>query len=323
VAPPGAPGAPLNADGSANTNAPKEQADLDAKSQQNALQGQQQIGKPSSMPALPTKPSREGEITPPGGSTSGSSNAASEAARALAIHRHSKGKTPSQVVDTQKDAVPDVRELAGSEIRAYRNWLGKGAHNRSFEFTSTEMLVRIMAPDLEFDNATFKHAADANAHAIRHDVHALMSESFPPEAIEWVKHTDWTGPQKLNPDHIDMHDKNSWAAWHDHAKVEKIAKKLRNGKKSKPGIYIKVKGKNRFICVDGHHHLLGSLKAGVIPVGYVGEIDPQYLTPALETHTEQFPKNDKSAAVNYIRNSPSVPDFVKALFEGEADESVR
>ena len=300
VAPPGAPGAPLNEDGSANTNAPHEQAQLAQQAsapknqadKDSALEGQTTIqpnaknnpnrgSAPGVLPALPTKPSRQGEITPPGGS-----NAASEAARALANHRHAKAGTA-----VQKDARAE-HEIAMSEVRAYRNWLSKGTHSRDFEFESDPMLVRVLDPSLDFTNAVFKHAADAPAHAVRHDVHAMMSESFPPEAIDWVKHADWSGPEKVPAEKIDLHDQNSWAAQHDPDKVKSIAKRLRKGKSTKPMVVIKVKGKNRFITVDGHHHLLGSIKAGVIPTAYVGEIDPQYLTAALETHTHQFPKND-------------------------------
>jgi hypothetical protein len=301
VAPPGAPGAPLNADGSANVNAADEQSDqaakdakkmpppqLNAQNQQpNAKDNPAHGNAPGVVPALSTKPSREGEVTPPGGSTSGSSNAASEAARALANHRHSKNKSGE----------PDARaehEIAMSEVRAYRSFISKGVRSRPFEFESDPMLVRVLDPELSFEHAIFKHKADASSHAVRHDVHSLMSESFPDNAISWVKHTDWSGPQKLDPDKIDLADQNSWAAEHDPVKVDKIARKMRKGKSTKPMIVIKVKGKNRFICVDGHHHLLGSIKAGMMPEGYVGEIDPQYLTAALETHSSQFPKNDKA-----------------------------
>ena len=211
---------------------------------------------------------------------------ATTAARALANHRHAQAGTA-----VAKDARAE-REIAESELRAYKNWIGKGAHSRDFEFESEQMLVRVLDPSCNFENAVFKHAADANSHAVRHDVHALMSKSFPGHAIDWVKHADWSGPQQIPAEHIDLSDKNSWAAWHDPDKVDKIAKKLRKGKPTKPMITIKVKGKNRFIVVDGHHHLLGSIKAGVIPTGYVGEIDPQYLTAALETHSSQIPKND-------------------------------
>jgi hypothetical protein len=306
VAPPGAPGAPLNADGTANTNMQDEQSTQDAKDakkqQDVAIQGQQQLqpnaagnpahgNAPGVVPALSTKPSRQGEVTPPGGSTSGSSNAASEAARALANHRHAKNNT--QAVDSQKDVRAET-EIAQSEIRAYKNWIGKNATpSRQFEFESDQMLVRVLDPAVDFEHALFKQKADAPSHATRHDVHSLMQESFPDQAISWVKHTDWSGPQQVNADDIDMSDDNSWAAEHDPAKVDRIAKKMSKGKSVKPMVIIKVRGKNRFITVDGHHHLLGSIKAGVIPEAYVGEIDPQYLQAAMETHTHQFPKPDK------------------------------
>lgn len=244
------------------------------------------------IPALPSKPARKGEITPV-------DSPATQAARALAQHRHAQNKKNSkQVVDTAKSAdiltVPDVRELAQSEIRQYRKWARTHEDPaRPFEFISDEMLLKSLVVDEDFPHAIFKHAADAPSHAVRHDVYAEMSESFPPEAIDWVKHTDWTGPQHVDASKVDLSDKNSWAAWHDPEKVAKVAKKLSKGKSAKPIIMVKVKGKPRLIVVDGHHHLLGSIKAGVVPTAYVGEIDPQYLQAALETHTKQFPKNDK------------------------------
>jgi hypothetical protein len=300
VPPPGNPGAPLNADGSGNQNAVKEQADHQqayANSEPNSAANQAHGNAPGVLGAVSSKPARKNEITPPGGSQSGPSNLASEAARALANHRHAKTGTAAD-----KDATPDVRELAGSEIRAYRKW-ARTEHSRPFEFVSPEMLVKVMAPAESFEDATFKQAADAPSHAARHDVHAEMSESFPPEAIDWVKHADWAGPKHVSADQIDMSDQNSWAAHHDPQKVAKIANKLRKGKKAKPVILVRVKGKQRYIAVDGHHHLLGSIKAGVIPTAYVGEIDPQYLAEAMETHTKQYPKNDKAG----------VPDQQRAL----------
>jgi hypothetical protein len=292
VAPPGAPGAPLNQDGTANTNAADEKSTQDAKdaakqpgaqawanSQPNAAANQAHGNAPGVTPALSTKPSRQGEITTP------EESPATVAARALANHRHAQNK----------DVTPDVSELAGSEVRAYKKW-ARTEHSRPFEFTSEEMLCRALAPEENFNNATFKHAADAPHHAVRHAVHAEMSESFPGHAIEWVKHTDWSGPKHVPAEQIDMADQDSWSASHDPQKVAKIANKLRKGKKPKPMILVKVKGKNRMIAVDGHHHLLAAIKAGVVPTAYVGEIENEHLGAALETHTHQFPKNDKVAS---------------------------
>jgi hypothetical protein len=279
VPPPGAPGAPLNSDGTANTHAADEKSDQDVKdaAKQPPPQAPQAGAAPGSVPALPTKPARKGELTPPGGEES----PATLAARALANHRH--GNKGAEI------------GLAQAELNCYRRWISKNAlPSREFEFDSDEVLVKMLCePGELMPFSAFKHANDAPAHAVRHDVHALMSQSFPAAALDWVKNADWKGPVTVQPSTIDMDDEHSWAAWHDPLKVAKVAKKIENGKHVKPAILIKVKGKHRLITVDGHHHVLGAIKANADPAAYVGTIDPADLDAATETHTYQFPKHDK------------------------------
>jgi hypothetical protein len=90
-----------------------------------------------------------------------------------------------------------------------------------------------------------------------------------------VLEADWSGPQRVPVDHIDLAHKDSWAAATD-GRVPGFVRKLRGkhakGKQLKPAVYVRTPNSTHDVVVDGHHRTLAYLEAGQSPYAYVGRV---------------------------------------------------
>ncbi len=103
------------------------------------------------------------------------------------------------------------------------------------------------------------------------EVHGVMSENFPDDAIDWVKEVKWT--MEIVPLHdIDFDNEGSWAAHHQPERVQHFTDKLRSGKRLKPLILVRVPGKHRLRVVDGHHRALAYRQLGKPAQAFVGAV---------------------------------------------------
>ena len=132
---------------------------------------------------------------------------------------------------------------------------------------------------------------DANPVEWRH-VYAVMESQFPDSALEWVKHSTWTGPVHVPWSRVDDDDIGSWAACHQEKAVDRFAREIaRGGKHTEPSILIHQANHSdgREKIVDGHHRALARhFKLGKPVLAYVGTVPPRWMQQALETHSSQF-----------------------------------
>jgi hypothetical protein len=108
-------------------------------------------------------------------------------------------------------------------------------------------------------------------------VYAQLARSFPAADIGWVKSAEWTGPERVPLDHIDMADKAHWTASHQPSKVARLAARIRGrhalGKGMRPVVLVQAPGAPKLVIADGHHRVLAYQQASQAPWAYVGKVD--------------------------------------------------
>lgn len=100
------------------------------------------------------------------------------------------------------------------------------------------------------------------------------AEDYPPAAMAWMHHASWSGPAAVPLDHIDPTPK--WMQGADPDKVQVFVKKLQDGKKLKPVIFVKTPGGTKLQLVDGHHRYLASATLGKPLRGFIGTVTEEH-----------------------------------------------
>lgn len=140
--------------------------------------------------------------------------------------------------------------------------------------------LRSSEPQTAWDDARWDAEGD--------DVHSLMSEDYPPEAINWVKKQKWRGPTRISASQVDYSNKKNWHASKksEYPRVSGFADDIEAGNAVKPIILIQPP-KGKAIIVDGHHRALAYRQAGRNKViAYVAKVSEQN-GPWDETHAMQ------------------------------------
>jgi 8-oxo-dGTP pyrophosphatase MutT (NUDIX family) len=136
-----------------------------------------------------------------------------------------------------------------------------------------------------------QHVTDANPVEWRH-VYAQLEGNFPDSALEWVKHSTWTGPVNVPWSRIDDDDIDSWAASHQPEAVQRFAKDIaRGGAHTNPSILFHQANHpdGREIIADGHHRAMARhFKLGKPVLAYVATVPARWMQQALETHSSQL-----------------------------------
>ena len=159
------------------------------------------------------------------------------------------------------------------------NSVGKGAGNAAAEF--------------------LKDAPEAKASVVRKQ----MLENFPPSALAWVKRIRWVGPVDVPVKLMDTAGKDKWAASHETAHVNEIARDLKAGKPVNAVIGVLREGHNHVRLIDGRHRTLAHEKLRQPVRCFVGYLDDANETAAYDTYHQQFhsgddPKNKSFTAGN-------------------------
>lgn len=144
--------------------------------------------------------------------------------------------------------------------------------------------------DLPGASKAAQHVTDANPVEWRH-VYALMESNFPDSALEWVKHSTWTGPVNVPWSRVDDDDLDSWAAAGQPGAVQRFAKEIaRGGQHTEPSILAHQANHpdGREIIIDGHHRAMARhFKLGKPVLAYVGTVPQRWMAQALQTHSSQ------------------------------------
>jgi 8-oxo-dGTP pyrophosphatase MutT (NUDIX family) len=121
---------------------------------------------------------------------------------------------------------------------------------------------------------------------VTHQVHDLMSQNFPAEAIAWVLETEWTGPKDIPLDRVDFDDEHSWAADHQPEKVQAFIDQIKAGNTPNPAIMVSTDSQDELHVVDGHHRAMAYQRLGKPVPAYVGFVFNDN-DDWMETHSSQ------------------------------------
>lgn len=159
----------------------------------------------------------------------------------------------------------------------------RGAWDRDFAFTTVPQAV---ADELNRGGrAEVAQVVKAKTDATAQAVYEQLGDSFPPEAISWVKGVRWTGPVSVPLENIDFSDQDTWAATSEPNRVDKTVRKIRAGKSVKPAVLVQ-RPDGTMMVADGHHRAEGAQRAGVPLRAYVAH--PAKATgPWDEMHSSQ------------------------------------
>jgi 8-oxo-dGTP pyrophosphatase MutT (NUDIX family) len=129
-------------------------------------------------------------------------------------------------------------------------------------------------------------------------VFTQLARNYPNTSINWVTQdaTNWR-LTNLPLNLVDFDDVNSWAANHQHARVEHFADELTTGAPPRPAVGVKVPGKTKVKIIDGHHRALAAREKGVPVRCYVGDVpndnpdSPWFQAHLYQEHQGKDPAN--------------------------------
>lgn len=124
-------------------------------------------------------------------------------------------------------------------------------------------------------------AKDAGAKAYQQE-----APDYPPEAVAWMHHADWSGPVNVPVGHIDWTPGEMEGADPEH--VQEFVAKIRAGKKLKPVILVKTPKGDQLQLVDGHHRYLAAAELGAPVRAFIGVVDKNH-GPWESMHRQQYP----------------------------------
>lgn len=130
-----------------------------------------------------------------------------------------------------------------------------------------------------WDDARFDAAVD--------DVHDIMLEDFPEEAISWVHSAPWRGPVSVALSKIDYSNRAKWHASKpgEQERVDKFKDALDKGE-AKPIILVQTPS-GKAIIVDGHHRALAAYQRGDKTIkAYISKVTKNR-GPWDDTHSKQ------------------------------------
>lgn len=142
----------------------------------------------------------------------------------------------------------------------------------------------------------------------------VMLDDYPVASLNWMRHAQWHGPMYVATKDVDRDDDHSWAAHHEHKKVNHFKDKIDAGETLKPVILIKKPGNPKLVVIDGHHRTLAALKAHAPVFAFVGYVDTDD-GPWDETHSFQRTEGAPGASEYAYQKSETTPVAAGAVIE--------
>lgn len=135
-----------------------------------------------------------------------------------------------------------------------------------------------------------------------------LARDYPPEAVAWAHHADWSGPVNLPTNHFEPDMK--WLDLASPAHVADFVEQIQRGKKLKPVIAVKTPKSAKPKLVDGHHRFLADEQMNCPVRAYVATVDKEH-GPWETMHDSQY----EGASVPMDRLTPQMlrPYTARAL----------
>jgi 8-oxo-dGTP pyrophosphatase MutT (NUDIX family) len=115
-----------------------------------------------------------------------------------------------------------------------------------------------------------------------------LAENFPPSALEWLPHAEWSGPSLVPLKLVDFHDMTTWSAYSEPDRVAHFRHLIETGEEFNPVVLIKVPGHKKYRVVDGHHRAMAYRKLGQPVRAWIGVVPFGVAHIAEETHSSQY-----------------------------------
>ena len=101
-----------------------------------------------------------------------------------------------------------------------------------------------------------------------------LAKDYPPGAMAWAHHAQWSGPVSLPVSHFKPDMK--WLDLADPKHVADFVQEIAAGKKLKPVIAVKTPGRVKPHLVDGHHRYLAAEQEDVPVRAYIATVDADH-----------------------------------------------
>ena len=125
-----------------------------------------------------------------------------------------------------------------------------------------------------------------------HKVWSQLEESFPENAMGWIKRAQWFGPVEIPLEIVDFSNEKTWKAYKEQWLVDKKKKKIRKGK-GKPVILVDAPKDSKYIIIDGHHRARAYKQLNKPIKAFVGKVSKES-GPWDTFHSKQLPKDPES-----------------------------
>ena len=145
------------------------------------------------------------------------------------------------------------------------------------------------------------------------EVRKVMRDNFPASALGWVGKIRWTGPVDLPLDLVDTANEKEWAAAHQQAHVDDLARRMEDGEDVNPAILVVRQGHNHARLIDGRHRERACRKLGRPLRCYVGYIDAANEKAAYRTYQAQFHSGDSPENKSFTAGNLGIPGAVSGL----------
>lgn len=124
-----------------------------------------------------------------------------------------------------------------------------------------------------------------------------LAKDYPPEAIAWAHHAEWSGPVSLPTNHFEPDMK--WLNLANPEHVADFVERIQQGKKLKPVIAVKTPKSSKPKLVDGHHRYLADEQEHLPVRAYIATVNREH-GPWEQMHDNQLdtarqPQNRLSA----------------------------
>ena len=197
--------------------------------------------------------------------------------------------------------------------------------------------IKVRATVVDTDGPGYRKAADIldrvdslRALKVADDktktVHDVLSENYPESTLGWVDDADWSGPQDVDLDDIDMGRR---PGGRDQAKVQGIAKGIAQGAEGAvaPVVLVATPGSDKLQVADGYHRTLARRRVGHTKLpAYVGKVDSDTGPWDEEMHDAKLNRADVidiegrydtsplgHGGHNFVTKGGGLPSFVRAV----------
>lgn len=137
------------------------------------------------------------------------------------------------------------------------------------------------------DDRTDEHYTNDFSDSISEEIYRQLIDDYPPESLEWIKSTHWSGPEDIPESDINFSNMHTWTASREPEKVNKFMEKIEDGELNKPVLLVQTPSNTKMDVIDGHHRTLAYRALGRPVRAWIGYVNEEK-GPWDEMHSSQY-----------------------------------